>query len=363
MVKATLAQERRDFYTYVIFRRSTGEPCYVGKGQKNRWRIHANHTCNIHLRRIYAKEGNDLPIVKVRENLTDREAKATEIALITAIGRGKNGPLVNLTDGGDGAEGYKHTTDIIERLATQKRGTKLSAEHVAKLAERLRGHLVSKETRRKISIANKGNVITKEQRAQISAALKGRRLSEATLIKLRGRTLSPEHRAKLIGRKQSAETIAKRSLAMTGRTHTEVTRQKLRDSRLGKPMFPKVKERLLLANKGRHLSFEHRAKISSAGKLAKSSPAVRVAISKALRHRTYSEATILKMSLSAKARGLDSVKLAIAARKRNIAERRAKLAGAWLVDPGPESRVRADAVQSAVWAASDEQREQLPLPL
>jgi hypothetical protein len=35
---------------------------------------------------------------------TEKTAHNYEMAFIAAIGRGRNGPLLNLTDGGDGAE-------------------------------------------------------------------------------------------------------------------------------------------------------------------------------------------------------------------------------------------------------------------
>ncbi len=100
------------FYVYVAFRPWDGSPCYVGKGKGRRWQKFspADRRNNRHLLRIVAKArrlGLDFPVIKVRENLTEDEAFQTERAFIAAIGRGKNGPLVNLTDGGDGPVGQK----------------------------------------------------------------------------------------------------------------------------------------------------------------------------------------------------------------------------------------------------------------
>lgn len=111
------------FYVYVIFR-PNGIPCYVGKGKGGRWRQHIRRSCNIHLTRIYRHAGGDLPIVKVREHLSNDEACATEIALIGAIGRDDlgRGPLVNLSDGGDGT-GRRHSAVTRQKLceAAQRR--------------------------------------------------------------------------------------------------------------------------------------------------------------------------------------------------------------------------------------------------
>ena len=115
MVEATVAQERRDFYVYVIFR-PNGAPCYVGKGHGSRWRRHERGSHNLHLRRIYDQYRADLPIVKVREHLYESEAFEAEIALIAALGRQQHGGcLVNLTDGGEGVRGHIKTPEQAER--------------------------------------------------------------------------------------------------------------------------------------------------------------------------------------------------------------------------------------------------------
>ena len=126
MVDDTLPQERCDFYVYVIFRPS-GEPCYVGKGKGNRWKQHAKHSYNPNLKRIYANAGGDLPIIKFRDGLTDAEAIVLEMALIAAIGRKKDGgPLVNLTDGGDGPIGMVLSAESRAKIGKAHTGKTLS---------------------------------------------------------------------------------------------------------------------------------------------------------------------------------------------------------------------------------------------
>lgn len=94
MVNSPIPQERCDFYVYVIFR-PDGRPAYVGKGRGKRWTLHAKGSSNKSLKAIYIAAGGDLPIVKVREGLTEEDAHYTEMRLIVAIGRADldGGPL------------------------------------------------------------------------------------------------------------------------------------------------------------------------------------------------------------------------------------------------------------------------------
>jgi hypothetical protein len=109
--------------------------------------------------------------------LTEEAANEIEIAFIKALGRYPNGPLVNLTDGGEG-----------------RVGAKLSAAHRAAF-KRHGPH--SEVTKRLMSESAKNREVhphgwkwTEKQRAIIPAAVRGnknclgRKYSEATLDKL-----------------------------------------------------------------------------------------------------------------------------------------------------------------------------------
>ncbi len=196
MVEANLPQERHDFYVYVIFR-PNGTPCYVGKGRRRRWKEHRAKSSNPRLRKLYAKYGGDLPIVKVREGLVNSEACETEIAFIAAIGREDQsaGPLVNFTDGGGGLSGLsmdirkKIGRSLIEAYLT---GRKLkSPPHPDLLIAAI--------------AANTGRCLSVQHRAAIGRAHKGVPKTLAHIAaftkSLTGRKLSSEHAAK-IGVKQ-----------------------------------------------------------------------------------------------------------------------------------------------------------------
>lgn len=114
------------FYVYILFRLN-GIPCYVGKGKGDRWLRHegrAKHK-NKRLGSIVDQAravGKELPKFKVAEDLTEEESFNLERLLIGCMGRGDNGPLVNLTDGGDGLSGYKPSAELIARQAAARKG-------------------------------------------------------------------------------------------------------------------------------------------------------------------------------------------------------------------------------------------------
>jgi hypothetical protein len=89
------------------------EPFYVGKGTGSRYIMHlvlaldsswTRSYKDNKIRAIYKSTNSRDFIVKVVEDLTDRDACNTEIQFIQAIGRLDlgTGPLTNLTGGGDG---------------------------------------------------------------------------------------------------------------------------------------------------------------------------------------------------------------------------------------------------------------------
>lgn len=110
-------------YVYAFFRPDTGEPCYIGKGStKTRW-CDFKRRGRGHLSNIIKKYGGQLPAVKIRTGLTEDEAFTTEMSFINAIGRADlgEGPLVNKTNGGEGARGWVPTPEVRARMsATNK---------------------------------------------------------------------------------------------------------------------------------------------------------------------------------------------------------------------------------------------------
>ena len=107
----------QDYYVYIHYKKSNGEPFYVGKGIKNRdttlvgrndfW----HHVVNKH----------DYVVERVANNLTETEALKFEQVLIKSLGRRdlKTGSLVNLTDGGEGTSNPSEKTRAL-RIAALK---------------------------------------------------------------------------------------------------------------------------------------------------------------------------------------------------------------------------------------------------
>lgn len=150
-----------DFYIYVLFREN-GSPFYIGKGRGNRI-----NSCrylerkNSYKRNIVRKmigAGLDVPRVKIRSGLTEQQAFEIERAFITAIGRHPHGPLVNMTDGGEGWSGGKMSES--HKAAFNRKGRKNSAVHNAAISrsalgnKRGAGHAISERQRRRASEAN-----------------------------------------------------------------------------------------------------------------------------------------------------------------------------------------------------------------
>lgn len=159
------------FYIYIIFR-PNGVPCYIGKGKGARWRMYEmGYYHNLHLERIACNAGGDLPIVKIRSGLSEVEAFETEIALIRAIGREANGgPLVNLTDGGEGVTNPSlRARDIHRKRAVLRNLSNVQREAVRTYRNTPKGH--------EQSIANLPSgptgPITEQRREAIRKALTG----------------------------------------------------------------------------------------------------------------------------------------------------------------------------------------------
>lgn len=90
------------FYVY-LYLREDATPYYVGKGKNLRaWAKH-----NVNLPR------DEDRIVFIARNLSESEAHLLEKRLIASYGRKNNntGILRNLTDGGEGISGYKHSEE------------------------------------------------------------------------------------------------------------------------------------------------------------------------------------------------------------------------------------------------------------
>ena len=193
------------FYTYVYLDpRKPGhycykdvcflfEPMYVGKGKGKRYLFHLdslnskkNQLFKSRLSKVLsevAKEHFIGYIVLVRDKTSEQEALDFEMSLILEIGRynTQTGPLVNLTDGGDGVSGGHWKVP----------GKKLTEEHKKKIAAGGLGRKHSEETKNKIAVSHKGEKhpmfgkkYSEQVRRTMSKAHKNLKHSEQTKVKM-----------------------------------------------------------------------------------------------------------------------------------------------------------------------------------
>ena len=194
---------KKESYRYTIGSRTIifpFEPFYVGKGQKNRFqdfKRRGQRFLKSKLKKLKIK-----PDIKVFYCSSEKRALLLECLLIKGIGRRdlKTGPLVNLTNGGEGSSNPSKETR--RKIGKGSRGRKKSYREIQQIIESRRnngrpwhtlesimrisfsnlGQTISPETREKLSIAHKGRKLPKEQRKKISKALKGRPSSLGTVL-------------------------------------------------------------------------------------------------------------------------------------------------------------------------------------
>lgn len=203
----------KQFYTY-LHCRPDGTPFYVGKGSG--YRSHSLfHKRNPHHRNVVAKYGAENIGVFVFYCDSEEEAFFDEISQIAQLRR-DGYVLVNQTSGGEGTSNP------------------------------------TIEVRKKIAAASKRTMSILKNRESVSKAQKGK-------------TLSPEHRAKLalvnkcnswnVGKKLSSEHRAKLSISHLGNK-----------SRLGQKLSDETKYKMSIVRRGVKKTAEHKEKISLAHK-------------------------------------------------------------------------------------------------
>jgi hypothetical protein len=180
------------FYVYVVFR-PDGRPLYIGKGSGDRWRRHDRKARNPHYANVFEQAGRALPVVIVRDQLSEDDAYAVEEALTRAVGIEKDGgPLVNLGYGGrGGAAGIKHSEEWRAVRSLRAREMWRDPEIRAKLLRPDRQRAGNKQPRSdefKSSMSRRlignthtlGYKPTEATRAKQSVALKGQKRTAAT---------------------------------------------------------------------------------------------------------------------------------------------------------------------------------------
>ena len=202
------------FYVYIYYDPETDKPFYVGKGISNRWQPKLRHSRqNPYLCNKLRKIGVENVIVKFAlENVCEECALCCEIDLISVIGRKDrgDGPLVNMTDGGDGWSGTSHSKETRKKISKTLSGRPL-------------GYTRSKETCKRLSVANKGRKLSEETKRKVSenSARKGKPAWN------RGKKMSNEVKEKLSKALKGKPAWNKGKILGKGRKHTEEAKRKM----------------------------------------------------------------------------------------------------------------------------------------
>ena len=249
------------FVIYVLKDDSEQAVRYVGKttARDYEYRMKAHRTVSLRRRRTkkerwicsVIESGGAIASRIVNVASSDAEAAAAERDLI-AFYRSVGEPLTNLTDGGEGTSGSKYRltaeTRLRQSIAARKRPPK-SPEHRSRIAETLRGRRLSPEHKAKVL-------------AGLPAALKASRCTPWT----------PERRARLsLAIKTSARCVAVREkIAEDRRGKPRTIESRLKQSATAKksPRVAAMIERLAALNKGKPISEERRRKTAAGVKAA-----------------------------------------------------------------------------------------------
>jgi hypothetical protein len=157
-------------YVYAHKRKDTGEVFYVGIASDKKSHQRAkDKRLRSEFWKSYTKR-HPYAIEITHDNIIWEEACAIEQYLIAFYGRrdlGK-GPLLNLTDGGDGAPGVTVKEHSRKLISDKLKGKVFSEETKLKISQRKKGHTFTDEAKEKIANTLRGRKLPKEHRESIS---------------------------------------------------------------------------------------------------------------------------------------------------------------------------------------------------
>lgn len=226
--KATNIIDGKSYVGYTTTTPDARKSCHFSGAEKHR----DNNSHFYNAIRLYGKENFTWNVLK--DNIHDiLMLKLMETFMIMVHKTHWTEGGYNMTWGGDGCLGHKHTIETKLKMSksakgknTWSKGKPHNDEWKRKLGDAHRGKIISKETREKMSIAKLGTKrqFTDEHRKNLSKANVGRKYG----VEAR-QNMSLSH----IGKKQSDESRKKRSLSMLGKNtgpKSEETRRKISET-------------------------------------------------------------------------------------------------------------------------------------
>ena len=144
-------------YVYEHIRSDTNKVFYVGKGKGKR--AYSKHHRNQYWKNIVNKVG-EFTVKFLAKDLDEELALLIEVERIDQLKR-LGYVLCNLTEGGEGTSGYRHTKEALKNIGKASKafmtGRKMPKEAVEKIAASKRGKTISNGHKQKISLSLLGN--------------------------------------------------------------------------------------------------------------------------------------------------------------------------------------------------------------
>lgn len=162
-----------NFYLYLHINEETNLPFYVGIGTKepkNTFkgvysRAYKKSSRSQYWKNYTNKYKYSIQILEESDNYEYIKQRERDFIKLYGKSKSKNGLLVNLTDGGEGVQGYKHSEETKRKMSIAKLGKKfpnrkkspargpMSDKQKGKISNSLKGHITSEETKNKLSKA------------------------------------------------------------------------------------------------------------------------------------------------------------------------------------------------------------------
>jgi hypothetical protein len=196
------------YYVYEHWRLDRDECFYVGKGKGSR--AYSMKDRNRHHQAICAKLnriGSAFEVRIVDSGLFEQDAFDLECERI-AFWRNFGCDLTNLTNGGEGISGFKHSDETRQKLSDLNKGnpptfkgkkhTDETKRALSEIAKKRGAPKLTKEQQEKASAWHRGRKRSPETCAKISAKAKGRPSpNKKKPSPMKGKTVLPEVRAKM----------------------------------------------------------------------------------------------------------------------------------------------------------------------